>query len=51
MDSCRHCSAKDKMATVRQMLEYFQFPAKTGFTLRCNPGGGISAALGPARPG
>ena len=28
-----------------------QFPDKTGFTLRCNPGGGISAALRPACPG
>jgi hypothetical protein len=27
----------------------FQFPDKSGFTLRCNPASGISAALRPAK--
>ena len=32
-----------------EKIEYFQFPDKTGFTLRCKPASGISAALRPAK--
>jgi hypothetical protein len=45
------CNCLNHIMFAQDLCHNRQFPDKSGFTLRSNPGNGITAALRPACPG